>query len=283
MKDTFFPKKKVLNIRGKIWVVESPVVMGILNLTPDSFYDGGKYDSRSKVLEQAARLYQDGAFILDLGAYSSRPGAAEVTEEEEWNRLKGVIGDIKKRFPRHLVAVDTFRSEIAYRSLQEGVDIINDISGGFLDRRMWKIAAEHKAPYIAMHMKGTPATMQTLAAYDNLPIEVLDYFIDLKRQATQEGLTDLILDPGFGFAKTTAHNYELLNHMEVLRPLQNLILVGLSRKSMIYKSLGTGPAEALNGTTALHMAALMKGADILRVHDVKEALESITLYHKLRG
>ncbi len=283
MKDTFFPKKKVLNVRGKMWVVQSPVVMGILNLTPDSFYDGGKYDSRAKVLEQAGHLYEEGAFILDLGAYSSRPGAEEVSEEEEWNRLKGVISAIKKQFPDQLIAVDTFRSEIAYRSLEEGADIINDISGGFLDNRIWKVAAEHKAPYIAMHMKGTPNTMQQLTQYSNLSLEVLDYFVEVTRLAQREGLTDLILDPGFGFAKTLDQNYELLDQLDVLKPLQNLVLVGLSRKSMIYKSLGTEPSQALNGTTALHMAALLKGADILRVHDVKEAQESITLYHKIRG
>ncbi|MDB5258501.1 MAG: dihydropteroate synthase [Chitinophagaceae bacterium] len=263
--------------------MQSPVVMGILNLTPDSFYDGGKYDSMPKVIGQAARLYEEGAFVLDLGAYSSRPGAEEVSQEQEWDRLKGVIKGIKNQFPDKLIAVDTFRSEIAYRSLQEGADIINDISGGFLDHQIWKVAADHKAPYIAMHMKGTPATMQQLTQYSNLPLEVLDYFVDLTRQAKREGLTDLILDPGFGFAKTTEQNYELLNQLDVLRPLQTPVLVGLSRKSMIYKSLGTDPSEALNGTTALHMAALLKGVDILRVHDVKEALESITLYHKIRG
>jgi len=283
LKDTFFPKKKVLNVRGKMWVMQSPVVMGILNLTPDSFYDGGKYDSVPKVMEQASRLYEEGAFILDLGAYSSRPGAAEVSQEEEWDRLKGIIRSIKEQFPDKLLAVDTFRSEIAYRSLQEGVDIINDISGGFLDHKIWKIAADHKAPYIAMHMKGTPTTMQQLAQYANLTIEVLDYFVDLIRQARREGLADLILDPGFGFAKTMEQNYELLNQLDILKPLQTPVLVGLSRKSMVYKSLGADPSEALNGTTALHMAALLKGADILRAHDVKEALESITLYHKIRG
>lgn len=266
-----------------MWAIQSPVVMGILNLTPDSFYDGGKYDSIAKVMEQAGHLYEEGAFILDLGAYSSRPGAAEVSQEEEWNRLKGVIKAIKKQFPDKLIAVDTFRSEIAYRSLQEGADIINDISGGVFDHEIWKVAAAHKAPYIAMHMKGTPETMQQLTQYSNLPIEVLDYFVDLIRKARKEGLTDLIADPGFGFAKTIKQNYELLNQLDVLKPLQTPVLVGLSRKSMIYKSLGTHASEALNGTTALHMAALLKGADILRVHDVKEALESITLYHKIRG
>ncbi len=283
MKDTFFPKKKVLNVRGKLWVIQSPVVMGILNVTPDSFYDGGTYDSMSKIMEQAARLYEEGAFIIDLGAYSSRPGAAEVPQEEEWNRLKGIIKAIKNQFPDRLIAVDTFRSEIAYRSLQEGADMINDISGGYLDHKIWKVVADYKAPYIAMHSKGTPANMQQLTQYSNLPMEVLAYFVELTRQAKREGLTDLILDPGFGFAKTTEQNYELLNQLEVFDLLQAPILVGLSRKSMIYKSLGTAPAEALNGTTALHMAALFKGADILRVHDVKEALESITLYHKIRG
>jgi dihydropteroate synthase len=283
LKDTFFPKKKVLNVRGKIWVLKSPVVMGILNLTPDSFYDGGKYDSATKVLEQAARLYQEGAFILDIGAYSSRPGAPDVSKEEEWNRLKGLIGVLKKQFPDKLLSVDTCRSEIASRSLGEGADIINDISGGFLDQNIWKVTAEHQAPYIAMHMRGTPSIMQQMTQYSNLPIDVLDYFIEVTKQARRVGLTDLILDPGFGFAKTTEQNYELLDHLDVLKPLQSPILVGLSRKSMVYKSLGTGPSEALNGTTALHMAALLKGADILRVHDVKEALESITLYHKIRG
>jgi len=263
--------------------MQSPVVMGILNLTPDSFFDGGKYDSRAKVLDQAAHLYEEGAFILDLGAYSSRPGAAEVSEEEEWKRLKGLIPAIKKQFPHQLIAVDTFRSEIASRSLQEGADIINDISGGFLDNKIWRITAEHKVPYIAMHMKGTPNTMQQMTQYSNLSLEVLDYFIEVTKQAKREGITDLILDPGFGFAKTMDQNYELLDRLDVLKPLQSLILVGLSRKSMIYKSLGTVPSEALNGTTALHMAALLKGADILRAHDVKEARESITLYHKIRG
>ena len=283
MKDTFFPKKKVLNVRGKIWVMQSPVVMGILNLTPNSFYDGGKFDSADLILEQAARLYQDGAFIIDLGAYSSRPGAEEVTTEEEWHRLKGIIKTIKKQFPDKLLSVDTFRSEIASRSLDEGVDIINDISGGSLDNNIWTVTAQHQAPYIAMHMRGTPSTMQQMTHYSNLPINVLDYFIEVTKQARRVGLRDLILDPGFGFAKTTEQNYELLDQLDVLKPLQSLVLVGLSRKSMIYKPLGTGPSEALNGTTALHMAALLKGVDILRVHDVKEALESITLYHKIRG
>jgi len=283
LKDTFFPKKKVLNVRGKIWALQSPVVMGIVNLTPDSFYDGGRYDSVAKALEHASRLYEEGAFIVDLGAFSSRPGADDVTEEEEWQRLKGVVRSIKQHHPEKLLSVDTFRSEIAYRCLQEGADIINDISAGWLDKNMLRVVAAHKAPYMPMHMKGTPNTMQQLAQYDNLPLDVLDYFIEVIKRAKEEGLTDLILDPGFGFAKNTDQNYELLDHLDVLKPLQQPLLIGISRKSMIYKSLGTGASEALNGTTALHMAALLKGADILRVHDVKEALESITLYHKLRG
>lgn len=259
------------------------MVMGILNLTPDSFYDGGKYDSDAKVLARATSIYQDGASILDIGAYSSRPGSSEVSEEEEWNRLKGVIPMLKKAFPDKMIAIDTFRPEIAHRSLKEGADMINDISGGINDKRMWEIVAEHKAPYIAMHMKGTPSTMQQLTDYRNLSMEVLDYLLKIIVQSQKIGLTDLILDPGFGFAKTLDQNYDLLHKMDVFKTLQLPILVGISRKSMIYKTLDVEAKDALNGSTALHMTALMNGADILRVHDVKEAVESITLHHKIRG
>ncbi|HSZ71747.1 MAG TPA: dihydropteroate synthase [Cytophagaceae bacterium] len=257
--------------------------MGILNLTPDSFYDGGKYHSVAKVLDQASFLYEEGALIVDLGAFSSRPGAEEVSEEEEWKRLQPVIKNIKKHYPHRFLSIDTYRSEIAYRSLEEGADIINDISGGNLDRKILRVATAHKAPYIAMHMRGTPGTMQSLTQYNRIAPDILDYFVEVNKQAREEGLSDLIVDPGFGFAKTVEQNYELLDQMEVLKPLQRLILVGLSRKSMIYKSLNQTSSESLNGTTALHMTALLKGADILRVHDVKEAIESITLYRKLRG
>ncbi len=281
VKDTFFSKKKALNVRGNIWTLDSPVVMGILNLTPDSFYDGGKYDSLGATLKKATELYALGAKIIDLGASSSRPGASPVSEEEEWGRLSKVLIELKKEFPQGYISVDTCRSEIARRSLDLGADIINDISGGQRDAEIIRVAAQQQAPYIAMHMRGDPASMQELTSYDNLFNEVLDYFIRLDKKANEEGLTDLMLDPGFGFAKTTDQNYELLNQLELFKVLERVVVVGLSRKSMIYKTLGTQAEQALNGTTALHMSGLMNGADILRVHDVKEAIESITLFNKL--
>jgi len=281
VKDTFFPKKKVLNVRGNIWTIDSPVVMGILNLTPDSFYDGGKHDSVLLALNKTAEMYDSGAKIVDLGAMSSRPGADLISEAEEWSRLQCVITAIKKEFPGQMVSIDTFRAEIARRSLDLGADIINDISGGQLDSGIMNIVAQCHAPYIAMHMRGDVSTMQALTDYDNLMLDSLDHFIAVEAKAKQVDLTDVLIDPGFGFSKTLAQNYELLGKLSLLRVLQRPIVVGVSRKSMIYKTLDTEPQHALNGTTALHMTALMKGADILRVHDVKEALESITLYNKL--
>jgi dihydropteroate synthase len=281
VKDTFFPKKKVLNVRGNIWTLDRPVVMGILNLTPDSFYDGGKHDTVYYALRKATELYELGAKIVDLGAFSSRPGAAMISEEQEWARLEQVLKAIKKEHPYQFISVDTFRAEIARRSLDLGADIINDISGGQLDVGMMCVCAAQHAPYIAMHMKGTPATMQEETDYKDLVLDLVDYFIGIEQQAKEAGLTDWIVDPGFGFAKTLAQNYFLLDHLASLKVLNRPLLVGVSRKSMIYKTLLTEPAQALNGTTALHTTALMRGADILRAHDVKEALESITLYHKL--
>lgn len=281
MKDTFFLKKKVLNVRGKIWSLDSPVVMGILNLTPDSFYDGGKLLSVGFALDKATEMYELGAEIVDLGAFSSRPGADLISEDEEWSRLEGVLKAIKKEHPFRLVSIDTYRAEIARRSLELGADIINDISSGNMDLGILRVCAQQHAPYIAMHMRGTPSTMQHQTHYESLIGEVLDYFIAFEKRAKEEGLIDWCIDPGFGFSKTLDQNYELLTQLDSLKVVERPILVGISRKSMIYKTLGTEPDYALNGTTALHMTALMKGADILRVHDVKEALESITLYNKL--
>lgn len=255
--------------------------MGILNLTPDSFYDGGKHVLMKNALDKVAEMHEAGASIVDLGAFSSRPGAVLVDEEEEWVRLKDVLKEIKKIFPGVYISIDTASANVANRCLEFGADMINDISGGLLDVEMLKVVALHKAPYIGMHMRGTPDTMQYMTHYSHLMREVLDYFILLKERVLEYGITDLILDPGFGFAKEMEHNYELLSQLETLNTLENLILVGVSRKSMIYKTLSVSPSDALNGTTALHMTALMKGADILRVHDVKEAVESITLYNKL--
>ncbi len=281
MKDTFFPKKKVLNVRGKIWTLDSPVVMGILNLTPDSFYDGGRPLSTSVALDKATKMYDLGAKIVDLGAFSSRPGAELISEEEEWFRLKEILKEIKREHPLHWVSIDTYRTEIARRCLDLGADIINDISAGHMDLGILRVCAQQHAPYIAMHMKGIPSTMQQEARYKDLMPELLDYFIAVEKQAKEEGLTDWWLDPGFGFAKTLDQNYELLGQLDALKVLERPLVVGVSRKSMIYKPLGTEPEQALNGTTALHTISLMKGADILRAHDVKEALESITLYNKL--
>jgi dihydropteroate synthase len=281
VKDTFFPKKKVLNVRGNIWTLDRPVVMGILNITPDSFYDGGQYAALDLALRKATELYESGAKIVDLGAFSSRPGAEMISEEEEWIRLEKVLKAIKQEHPRQWVSVDTFRAEIARRSLDLGADIINDISGGQLDLGMMRVCAQQHAPYIAMHMKGTPATMQHHIHYEDLVLELVDYFVGLEQQAKEAGLVDVIIDPGFGFAKTSDQNYALLDQLGCLKVLTRPVLVGISRKSMVYKTLASAPSEALNGTTALHMTALMKGADILRAHDVKEAIESITLYLKL--
>jgi dihydropteroate synthase len=281
VKDTFFPKKKVLNVRGKIWILDSPVVMGILNLTADSFYDGGKYNSVDLALENATQMYEQGAKIIDIGAFSSRPGAHLITEEEEWEKLRDVISAIKKEHPHKFISVDTYRSTIAKRSLELGADIINDISAAQMDPQILDVAAHNKAPYIAMHMKGTPETMKELASYEHLEHELLNYFVELGKKANAAGLVDVLIDPGFGFAKNTEQNYNLLAELGVLKVLNRVVVVGVSRKSMIYKTLKGDATTALNGTTALHMAALMNGADILRVHDVKEALESITLYNKM--
>jgi dihydropteroate synthase len=281
VKDTFFPKKKVLNVRGNIWALDRPVVMGILNITPDSFYDGGQYAALNNALQKASELYESGAKIVDLGAFSSRPGAEMISEEEEWTRLEKILKAIKQEHPRQLLSIDTFRAEIALRSLDLGADIINDISGGQLDLNMMRVCAQHRAPYIAMHMKGIPTTMQQNSHYEDLMLELLDYFAALEQKASQVGLADIIVDPGFGFAKTVDQNYALLDNLGCLKVLNRPVIVGVSRKSMVYKTLDTSPSEALNGTTALHMTALMKGADILRAHDVKEAIESITLYLKL--
>lgn len=281
MKDTFFPKKKVLNVRGKIWILDSPVVMGILNLTSDSFYDGGKHYSLDIAVENASKMYEQGAKIVDVGAFSSRPGAQLISEEEEWSKLKDVISGIKKQHPDKFISIDTYRSSIAKKSLELGADIINDISGGQMDKAILDIAALYQAPYIGMHMKGTPETMSEMAHYTHLEYELLDYFLELQTKAAEVGLVDLMIDPGFGFAKTLTQNYSLLAQMDMLKVLNRVVVVGISRKSMIYKTLKGEAADALNGTTALHMAALIKGADILRVHDVKEALESITLYNKM--
>jgi dihydropteroate synthase len=279
-KDTFFSTKSTLNTGGKILRLHDPIVMGILNVTPDSFFAGSRTFTEKMVLERAEKLLSEGAAILDIGGYSSRPGATDISEEEEMNRIAPAIISIVQEFPEAVISVDTFRSEVAKAAIEAGAAIINDISGGNLDGRMFATVADLQVPYILMHMRGTPQTMQTLTSYENLTAEITTYFSEKVDQLRRIGVKDIILDPGFGFAKTVAQNHELLNQLDYFKIFGLPVLAGLSRKSMTYKALGIAPEEALNGTTALNMLALTKGAKILRVHDVKEAVQTIKLYLK---
>ncbi|NEV93256.1 dihydropteroate synthase [Psychroflexus sp. YR1-1] len=270
-----------INCKGHLLDLSAPKVMGVLNLTPDSFYDGGKFKTDKAALEQVERHIREGMDILDIGAYSSRPGAEDIGVDEELRRQASVLQQVTKAFPELIISVDTFRSRVAKESLDQGAHIINDISAGNLDEDMLDMIAEYQVPYIMMHMRGTPQTMKGLTAYDNLVEEVILYFSRRISEARKKGISDLIIDPGFGFAKNIAQNFELLNHLKALKNLDLPILTGVSRKSMIYKSLSIEAKDALNGTTALHMAALMNGSSILRVHDVLEAKQCVILYQKL--
>jgi dihydropteroate synthase len=255
--------------------------MGILNLTPDSFYDGGKYRLKDPILHQTEKMLSEGATFIDLGGYSSRPGAVNITEKEELNRLLPVVDLLLSAFPGILLSIDTFRSSIARKCLDQGAALINDISAGALDAQMIPSIAEYQVPYIMMHMRGTPQNMKTKTDYKDLLSEVLYYFSEKVAMARSFGINDIIIDPGIGFAKTSSQNYRLLQHLELFQTLDLPILIGVSRKSMIYKKLHTNVENALNGTTALHMFCLTKGANILRAHDVKEAKECITLLQEL--
>lgn len=257
--------------------------MGILNMTPDSFYDGGKHKNPDKVLKHVEKMLGDGASFIDVGGYSSRPGAQDVSEDEELHRILPVLNLILKEFPTTLISVDTFRSRVAKKSIQVGAALINDISGGHLDPEIMNIASEYQVPYIAMHMRGTPQNMIEKTEYKDLLHEVLFYFSEIIELAREKKLNDLIIDPGFGFAKTASQSFELLHHLSLLQNIEKPILVGVSRKSMIYKTLQITPNEALNGSTALHMIALQNGANILRVHDVKEAQQCVQLYNALKN
>ncbi|WP_347157375.1 dihydropteroate synthase [Pontibacter chitinilyticus] len=279
-KDTLFSKKTTLNCRGKILPLDTPKVMGILNLTPDSFYAGSRLYSTAEAVEKAGAMLADGADILDTGGYSSRPGAADITVQEELDRVVPAVEAIINAFPEAILSVDTFRAEVAEAAVAAGAAIINDISGGRLDEAMFETAARLQVPYILMHMRGTPQTMASLAQYDDVVLEVLDELQAAVANLQQKGVKDIVLDPGFGFAKTIHHNFELLNRLSELRLLGLPVLAGLSRKSMAYKFLGIDQADALPGTIALNTMALMKGADILRVHDVKETKQTIELYKK---
>jgi len=277
-KDTFFRKKATLNAGGKLIDVSSPKVMGIINLTPDSFYTGSRKQSVDEAIAQAEKMLEDGATFLDLGAYSSRPGADDITVQQEMDRLLPVVEAIAAAFPDAVLSIDTFRAQVAESGIQAGGHIINDISGGQLDADMFATVARLQVPYILMHMKGTPQNMNQMAQYDNVFDEVFDYFTDKYHQLKQLGVKDVIIDPGFGFAKKTVHSYALMHRLQDFNILQLPVLVGISRKNMIYKTLGITADAALNGTTALNTIALTKGANILRVHDVKEAVEAVKIW-----
>ncbi|MGJ5642030.1 dihydropteroate synthase [Formosa sp. S-31] len=257
--------------------------MGILNLTPDSFYDGGSYKNEADILKQVELMLQQGATFIDVGAYSSRPDAEHVSEAEELKRILPVVELLVKTFPDILLSIDTFRSTIAKACIEAGAALINDISAGHLDDNMLKIVGQLKVPYIMMHMRGTPQTMQQHTSYKDLTQDILFYFSERIAQARAHGIIDCIIDPGFGFSKTTAQNFELLNKLELLQFTELPLLVGVSRKSMIYKTLNISAKEALNGTSVINTISLQKGASILRVHDVKEAMECISLLNALNA
>lgn len=278
----FFSPAATLNFRGRLLSLHRPRVMGILNVTPDSFFDGGQYANPDAAVTRAGQMLAEGADIIDVGGYSTRPGAADISVAEEISRVVPVVRGIVSQFPRSLVSVDTFRSTVAEAAVAEGATMINDVSGGTLDAQMGATVARLQVPYVLMHMRGTPQTMTHQTSYTNLLKDVTDYFHQQIDRLRQLGVKDIVLDPGFGFAKTAEQNFTLLRHLDrfmVGKPL----LVGISRKSMVWRTLSVNAANALNGTTALHAIALQKGASILRVHDVREAAEVVTLHTKVHG
>ncbi|MFW6095554.1 MAG: dihydropteroate synthase [Bacteroidota bacterium] len=280
-KDTLFLKKRYINCKGSLMDLSTPRVMGVLNITPDSFYDGGNYNNKSIAIKRVEKMLDDGADIIDVGGYSSRPGADDISHKEEWGRLEPVLELIREHHPDTIISVDTFRSEIAGEAYSKyNIDIINDISGGELDSNMFTTIAELQVAYVMMHMKGNPQNMKEKAQYDDLIGEISGYFSEKINFLRALGVKDPIIDPGFGFSKTVDQNYFLLKNLKDLAVFNLPLLVGLSRKSMVYKYLDIKSQDALNGTTALNTLALTQGADILRVHDVKEAKETIRLFQK---
>ena len=269
-----------INIRGRLFDLSKPKVMGILNVTPDSFYDGGVHSEINNIENHVKKMVEDGMDILDIGGYSSKPGAKDISVDEEMSRVIPTLKHIKKIFPDLVISIDTFRSEVATTSLHEGADMINDISGGTLDENMMSVIAKNNCPYILMHMQGNPQSMQNNPRYENATLEIIQYLAQRIKIAHDNKIVDLIVDPGFGFGKTLKHNFEILNNLEKFNVLDVPILAGFSRKSMIYKTLKTSSDKALNGTSSLNTIALTKGAKILRVHDVKEAKECIILHEK---
>lgn len=281
-KDKAFSRKKTLLIQGKLMDLTQPKVMGILNVTPDSFYDGGRHNLLKNAIGKAESMLAVGAEIIDIGGYSTKPHAAEITLAEELARVLPVIEYLAKQIPEVIISIDTFRAAIAKASVEAGAGIINDVSGGNLDNEMFRTVATLKVPYILMHMRGTPATMQKLTDYDHLIKDIVFELSGKIQQLRDLAVNDIIIDPGFGFAKSMQQNYEMLKNLSYFEQLDCPLLVGISRKSMIYKLLNIDAAEALNGTTALNMVALVNGANILRVHDVKEAVETVKLFNQLQ-
>lgn len=277
-KDTYFSPKRTLNFNGTLFELSSPIVMGILNITPDSFFDGGRYLDVKQIMDRCEKMLSEGAAIIDIGAYSSRPGATDISPEEEQERLAKALQPMRKSFPDAIISVDTFRADVARYVVQEfNVNMINDISAGELDPQMFETVASFNVPYILMHMKGTPQTMQQNTNYDNLINDIIRYLAQRINLAVQAGIKDIIVDPGFGFGKTIEQNFKLLANLSDFNIFQRPILVGLSRKSVVYKTLETSPENALNGTLALETIALLNGANILRVHDVKETVEMLKI------
>ena len=272
-----------INCKGNLIDLSNPKIMGILNVTPDSFFDGGRYKNTTSIINQVTKMITDGATFIDLGAYSSRPGADYVSEEEELKRVIPIVNLLINEFPEILISIDTFRSKVAEEAIYNGAAIINDISAGNLDLKMLDVIAKHQVPYIMMHMKGTPQTMQQHTDYKDLLTDILYYFSEKIADSHSKGIHDIIIDPGFGFAKTLEQNYELMQKLELFKTIKAPLLVGISRKSMIYKLLQTDAKNALNGTTILNTISLLKGANILRVHDVKEAFECIQLTKQLKA
>ncbi|WP_339887811.1 dihydropteroate synthase [uncultured Flavobacterium sp.] len=281
LQPTTYNLQPSINCKGQLIDLSQPKVMGILNITPNSFYDGGKYKDEAQILNQVEKMLKDGATFIDVGAYSSKPNAEFVSEEQELNRLLPIIELLIEKFPTILLSVDTFRSQVAKIAVENGVTIVNDISAGMLDEKMIETVAKLQVPYIMMHMRGNPQNMQSLTNYEDIVKEMIYYFSERISVARSFGLNDIIIDPGFGFAKTLEQNYEVLQKLELFSILDLPLLAGISRKSMIYKTLENSAEEALNGTTVLNTIALQKGAKILRVHDVKEAVECVTLFNKL--
>jgi dihydropteroate synthase len=266
-----------LNCKDRLLVVDKPLVMGIINATPDSFFPGSRFSESREMLEQVEKMVKEGADVIDVGGQSTRPGSQELSAEEELERVIGIIESIHFNYPGTFISIDTFYSTVALEAVKAGASMVNDISAGNRDPNMLSVVSKLNVPYVCMHMKGTPATMQQYAQYENIAQEILDYFIHKLALCRKAGIKDIIIDPGFGFAKTSEQNLLLLKHLSVLQLLDVPILCGLSRKSTVYKTLGVPVQEALNGTTVLHTIALLNGANILRVHDVKEAREAIKL------